>query len=570
MSLPSVEALLSESAAVVLLDASAFAPSAQARPATHRLTGVLGVDASPLEIAESFTAPRTVLGKRIDRFPALELPLVGTEDDLIPVSRRMFHPHDTESYWSVIPGPGRVWTEPDDTRWCRAAFPLTLTNAIDSGSYQGLALFLYDSEGRVSTVHLQLCEGGVPYGMPLGLNAKGRLRARFVPTRLVDADAVVASYKRETNERFRHRPWRELERRCEPALLDSVQSGIGAETAVVCALAVGEDIFTTSWTTAHGIHPYLPEIRHGIWSATKSAGAALALFHLAQRFGGEVLDHYVRELLDVEASHDGWEQVRLVHCLNMATGIGNDRPTPEPRDIFADYNIDPESHPESATRYRRFYSARTRRERLAAIFSADSYPWGPGEVVRYRDQEFFTLSAAMQRLFERRGGNGDMWDAIRADVYEPIGVHHAAVNRTTEPDGSAGVALLGGGLFLTIEEAVRIARLFQSHGRYETSQLLHRDQVIAATDPWKRKGLATGHHTRDGEILYHMGFWHMPYRTRGGRQCLIACMLGYGGNRILLFPNGMTGVRFAHDDPQTEQRYDVLTLARIADAIDPF
>ena len=32
------------------------------------------------------------------------------------------------SYWTVIPQPGRVWREPGDGEWSRAALPLMLVN----------------------------------------------------------------------------------------------------------------------------------------------------------------------------------------------------------------------------------------------------------------------------------------------------------------------------------------------------------------------------------------------------------------------------------------------------------
>jgi hypothetical protein len=47
-------------------------------------------------------------------------------------------------------------------------------------------------------------------------------------------------------------------------------------------------------------------------------------------------------------------------------------------------------------------------------------------------------------------------------------------------------------------------------------------------------------------------------------------MRGYGGNIVQPLPNGMTAFRFAHDAPDDDERYDVLKLARIADALQPF
>ena len=67
-----------------------------------------------------------------------------------------------------------------------------------------------------------------------------------------------------------------------------------------------------------------------------------------------------------------------------------------------------------------------------------------------------------------------------------------------------------------------------------------------------------------------MGFWHLPYRSRAGELLYLATMLGYGGNLVILCPNRMTAIRFAHDSPAAQADYDPLVLPRIADALEPF
>jgi hypothetical protein len=46
-------------------------------------------------------------------------------------------------------------------------------------------------------------------------------------------------------------------------------------------------------------------------------------------------------------------------------------------------------------------------------------------------------------------------------------------------------------------------------------------------------------------------------------------MLGYGGNGVVLMPNGVTGLRLAHDPPDDDAFWDPTTLIRIADEIRP-
>ena len=94
--------------------------------------------------------------------------------------------------------------------------------------------------------------------------------------------------------------------------------------------------------------------------------------------------------------------------------------------------------------------------------------------------------------------------------------------------------------------------------------------MVEATDPHVAKGLATGIHNADGEIRYHLGFWHRPYRTRGGELLYLPAMFGYGGNEIVLLPNAMTAIRFGHDNPRDDESYDVTPLVRVAEWLSPF
>jgi len=79
-------------------------------------------------------------------------------------------------------------------------------------------------------------------------------------------------------------------------------------------------------------------MRHGVFSVTKSLGAAVALWRLAQKYGDEVLALKIKDYVPVTAAHDGWERVTFADALNMATGIGDNAPQRQPNAFFADAN----------------------------------------------------------------------------------------------------------------------------------------------------------------------------------------------------------------------------------------
>ena len=552
------------------LRASAFAPSAHATPVDDVLAGTLRFAQSPLTLSGAAVEP-LCLGKRVDRFPALQLRFIAADGVFIPVSRQIHREADGESFWQLIPGPGRVWREPGDDSACRAGFVFTLGNHIDHLSYHGLGLLVFEPGRSRAGLRYQATPGGMPLVLPFGLQAWGYAPCEWSQEPARNRAPALARYRGECSESRRLRPWSELADRCPLDLLDAVYAGYGVEATVTCALATSSEIFATAYHTPHGEHPNLAALRQGIWSATKSAGAGVALLHLAQRYGSEVLDLRVADLLEVTAEHDGWNRVRLRDCFNMATGIGDLAAQPEPPDIFADYDMVWDSDSVPVRRYLRWFTAPSRHERLAAAFSHDSYDWGPGQVVRYRDQDFFVLAAAMDALVKQReGASATLWELVEQNVYGPIGVPHAVVNRTVELDATPGIPLLGGGLFLTLDEAARIAGLYHALGQHAGEALLHRASVVEVTDPHVAKGLPTGMHTADGQIRYHMGFWHLPYRTRSGDLLHLPAMRGGGGNEIVLLPNAMTAIRFAHDDPRDDETYDVTPLIRVAEQLSAF
>ena len=553
-----------------MLPTDVFCPSKNAKLARASFSGVIGLISSPI----NFTGPAfdpVRLGKRVDCFPAVNLSFVAADGKFCPGSRQIHRETDSISFWQIIPAPGRVWREPGDAHCWRAGFVFTLGNNIDHLSYHGLGVFIIDLDQKTVGLRFQATPGGVPIELPFGLRlwgyASGKLR-EYEPTGSI---AVSPPTTRVNAQPPKLSPWSALYDRCPTELLDAVGQGYGAQTSVSCALVAGNEIYATTYHTGCGEHPDLLGLRQGIWSATKSAGAGVSLLYLAERYGAEILDLRVSDLLQITAAHDGWQNVHLRDCFNMSSGIGDLAPQPEPPEIFADYDMLYEGESESLQRYLRWFRGPSCDERLAAAFSCGNYPWEPGQVARYRDQDFFVLAAAMDALVKQKEGpRASLWTVIEKEVLAPIGLEHAVVNRTVEPNGTHGIPLLGGGLFLTLVEAARVATLYHNLGRGAGRQLLHRQSVIEATDPNTLRGLPSGIRNDVGEIYYHMSFWRRPYRTRGGKLIYLCAMFGYGGNEIVLLPNAMTAIRFGHDNPRDEMTYDVTPLVRIAEHLCSF
>jgi hypothetical protein len=159
---------------------------------------------------------------------------------------------------------------------------------------------------------------------------------------------------------------------------------------------------------------------------------------------------------------------------------------------------------------------------------------------------------------------------VRDEVYTPARIHHAIKFHTIETDVTQQVPLSDAGLLLTMDNIAGLGKLIHDNGRVGDDQILHPGMLQEFFDPRLAKGLPTGIHIDDGEVHYHAGIWHLPYRTRADELLWIPSMRGYGGQIIQTLPNGITSFRFGADSYATEERYDALKLVKLADTIRPF
>jgi CubicO group peptidase (beta-lactamase class C family) len=297
-------------------------------------------------------------------------------------------------------------------------------------------------------------------------------------------------------------------------------------------------LYLSACPTRYGEFPYCRYMRHGAFSVTKSAAAALALLRLAQKFGPGVFDERIDVHLNVTSAHSGWAGVTFRDALNMATGIGDLSPGSESQDIFAD---------ENQPKMGRFVEKRSAAEKLAVAFSYQNYSWGPAEKLRYNSTHTFVLAAAMDAyLKSREGTEASIDDMLMNEVYGPIGINVLPLSTTIEAEGTDGIPLLYVGLYPTIEDMARIADLLQTEGTYDGQQILHRDSTAAALYRRSENGLLAGWWTNDvGENRYLLSFWSWPMREANGCRVEIPTMSGFGGNIVSLLPNGVSVFRFA-------------------------
>jgi len=519
-----------------------FMPLGPTAPARHSLRGTLTISASSMSSAyqgcRGLAAPT----------PAVAIDFFTDGAHLVPVVRGI-----VGSPGAVIVSPGRVWSEPGDLGMSRASFPFVIVNEFNNGTRNGLATFVFD-DTRVSSLRFQIVQETMAWER---YDYWGQASMIYTPHAIADETAVRARLAEELRRQAPIRPWSALPAAVHGPLLDGIDGEVATDDVSASGLVVDGVAYVRGCNTRYGAYPYCREMRHGVFSVTKSLGAAVALLRLAQKYGDAVFDAKIKDYVTVTASHDGWEQVTFADLLGMAAGIGELSPQRQPNDPAAD---------ENKPRMFAWMAKRSAKEKLDAGFAYPKYPWAPGEVFRYNSVHTFILAAAMDAYLKRHAGpNAQLWDMVVREVFEPIGIFHAPMMHTLEPDGSRGIPLLAYGLYPTIDDVTKLTTLLQSDGRHEGRQLLSATKLAEALYRTNaNSGLPNGSSYRAGEARYHLSFWSVPYRTTTGCFFQIPYMSGYGGNLIVLLPNRVSAFRFAD-----AMSYDVEGVILAGEAVRP-
>src|SRR5882757_904399 len=166
----------------------------------------------------------------------------------------------------------------------------------------------------------------------------------------------------------------------------------------------------------------------------------------------------------------------------------------------------------------------------------------------------------MTRYIKKKGEPyGTIWDMVWREVYQPIGIHYAPINRTIEADPKTDQPLMAYGYYPTISDLVKIARLYQNGGKFGDKQILNARMLADIMPAEKPVGLRTGDPQHP---FYRKAFWRGQMDSRNGCSFYYPMMFGWGANFVPLFPNGVFAIRLAKDwdDDAGANRMDSLEV----------
>jgi CubicO group peptidase (beta-lactamase class C family) len=523
-----------------------FKPMGALQENVHRLEGVLEVPG----FLGRRRAPWTTDGSFINTiFPNFRIQLIASGDILLPLERdRLLR--SSNGSGSVIVSPGKVWREAGDGDWSRGSFPITFIDINENAPYYGVATFLFNDRS-MSEIRIQYSQETANWAQ---FDLWGQTRVTYTAGPIAKAQAARDAYSKKATSQLEIRPWRELESRFSRSLEEFDGDG-NRENITLSGLLIDDVFYLRPCRTRAGPHPYCRNMRHGVFSMTKSLGASVSMLWLAKKYGAEVYDEKVIDFLTIPAQHDGWSEVTLGNLLDMTSGIGDQ--VPERVDYYVEMD--------KSLLVNEAWRTDSIGEKLNVVAQLGNYPWGPGEVFRYRSTDTTVLAAAMQAYFmTKEGAQADLWESLTQEVFVPLGIDRLPIARTIETNGKPGVPLMSVGMYPTFEEVIKLSRLLQNHGEYNNQQLLHRELTARTVSPDIDRGFANGWVNRQGgKGHYEKGFWLSP-QDWSGCNLRTTGMAGFGGNYVIIMPNGTIGIRFAdgHDDgPYTWDSYGIRSVS---------
>ena len=498
-----------------LLDMSFFAQPAWGKEAAIPFSGTLSIQETELV----YPKDRAYYpGENI--FPNLELDFLTQEGELIPRQKEKIRaPQQNNILWDVVLGTGKVWQEDTDGPWSRASFPLTLTDKWVGQARNCVATFVYQRD-TVSNVCLQCSQETADIDDQQLGNISGMLPASFLPQSFPDSTEIIAQHQEAQARRLPVYPLSEID--LENDVADYFDKNIHTNASTsLGALLVDDNLYLHPPQTRHGPYPYPAEMRHALYSVTKSMAGALALMYFEERYEEDVFGALITDYVPALADYEGWQGVTFSHTLNMVTGtVGSDR-------------------------LEHFFSpvilAETAEEAIQNVAQLGDAPELPGQRFNYASANSFVLSYALQQYVEQREGEGvNYWDLVHENVLVPIGAEYFSLLRTREEESKA-IPVLGLGALPTIDEAAKIALLFANLGNHNGQQLLHRERVQEVFGQTAWPGHSTNNDFRGSN--YQHAFWSQEFKA-GKCRTKGTYMLGFGENYIVFLPSGVIVFRF--------------------------
>ncbi len=503
---------------------SVYAPPPGAPAPTQTFEGSLHVTGKPstrtVYLESGYLSPKQIAAART--FPSdFDYDFVQDGDVLLPVRRGYIvtnHPH-----WDFVLEPGRVWSEPGDQGYTRAALPFELIQKNMNCTHYGVMMFLFRADGSISHAAMQVSSETCKY---LKIDLWGLLDAMYTPHAIANKAAVVAAYRAYQARRLPERPIAQLTR--DFPGVDPSKLAIGeANSRTLFGLVVHGVNYISDCPTRYGDFPYCGELAFPSYSTAKSAEAALALMAVERSHPG-TQNLKVADFAPVPGCKaSNWRDVTFRNLLDMTTGHYDS----------TGYMAD-----EDAVKVQQFFYVTS--EQQKATFSCDGYPQrvAPGTTWAYHTSDTFLLGDVLNRYLRSLPGSEqtDIFrDVIDAGIYKPLDLS-ATAQVTRRTADAAAQPFFGYGLQFNRDDIARLALFIgKDGGQIDGKQVLDARLLDLALQR------VAGHHgfvvQAFPDFRFQLGFWARDVAPLLGckQPTWIPFMSGYGGISVVMYPNGV-------------------------------
>jgi len=535
-------------------DAAAFAMPANADAATESFEGTLALN--DLQNSGNFTALSDIFQIIPDgdspwkHLPPFRYQFVAGGGYLIPVQQGLAITGSPA--WNYILGPGRAWREGSDDGYMRASLPFALVQRNQNCVHNGEMAFLYSKakSPKISNVYFQITQETC---YPMKFNLWGMAPAGYEPVNVPRAAELKSEHAAEMASRLPTKTF-------EALATDHPSAGINlaaisaeyknpAEITTYGVVVNGVN-YTSGCPTRSGEYVFCAEMRLPSYSIAKSVFAGVALMRLGQLYGSGVYSELIASYIPKKFIRGNWEKTTFNNVSDMATG---------------NYNLEGYEADEDSPTMDTFLVDESFESKLNDSFAFTKNYAPPGTKWIYQSSATFVLTQAMNAYLKQRiGSHADIFDLVRDDVYKPL--HVSAGGLTTIRTGNSSTGAPSGyyGLFFIKDDIAKIGEfLGNGQGKIQGSQILEPSRLNEALFRTADAGaagvpilgvssgsalgppkLGSGSFVPENSRRYAHGFWgrHITAAEFPEYKCdaWISLMAGYGGNIVVLLPNGAT------------------------------
>ena len=449
--------------------------------------------------------------------------------------------------WNYIVGPGRAWREYADHGYMRASLPFALVLRNQNCVHNGEMTFLFSNKTspHISQVRYQITQETCEY---FKFNMWGQLSAIYVPSRVAGADDVRKATAAEMANRLPTKPFSALAADYPNSGVDLANFMSGRkfpQDVTTYGLFINGIHYVGNCQTRYGMYAFCEDMRFASYSVAKSAFAGVALLWLGQQYGSSVYGELIRNYVPQYVDGGDWTNVTFANTSDMATG---------------NYMSTKEEEDENGPLEDPFLNAEPYAEKIKGAFAPFPHKADPGTTFVYQSAATFILTQAMSSYLQQRQGSGaDIFNSVRDMVYKPIHLSQGGLTTLRSDNSPVGKSLGGWGLYFIQDDVAKLGRLLNNNrGMIDGKQVLEpirlKESLFRTADPtsvslpvpWSENPSV------QNTYRYHNYFWarHMAPAEFPQYQCdfWVSLMSGYGGNSVVLLPNGATFYIFSDGD----------------------